>query len=379
MQLDSSSLRKCLTEDLMNTVIQIGLIVFLIVMCARIFAPFSGIILWGLILAVALYPLHKGIAKRFGGRQGRAATVLVLFGLLVIGVPTVMLGNSFATHVIESYDSFKDGSYTVKQPNPSIADWPIIGEKIYNTWNKAADDLPKYLKENQPQVEKLSKSIFSSAVNTAQGILLFLVSLIIAGIMMAYGESGANAIQRIFSRVVGPIKGVSLQKLSTATIRSVATGVIGVAVIQALLLGVGFLLAGVPAAGVLALITVFLGIAQLPALILTIPVIAYMWSAGDASTTSNIIFSIYLLVAGTSDAILKPLLLGRGVNAPMPIILIGALGGMVTGGIIGLFIGAVLLTVGYKVFMAWVDDESEFNEIEQEHTENSSSSLPINE
>ena len=379
MQLDSSSLRKCLTEDFMNAVIRIGIIVFLIVMCVRVFAPFSGIIFWGLILAVALYPLHKGIAKRFGGRQGRAATVLVLFGLLVIGIPTIMLGNSFAAHVIESYDSFKDGSYTVKQPNPSIADWPIIGERSYNAWNKAADNLPKFLKDNQQQVEKLSKSIFTSALNTAKGIFLFLVSLIIAGIMMAYGESGANAIQRIFSRVAGPINGVKLQNLSTATIRSVASGVIGVAVIQALLLGVGFLLAGVPAAGVLALIAVFLGIAQVPALILTIPVIAYMWSAGDASTASNIIFSIYLLAAGTSDAILKPFLLGRGVNAPMPIILIGALGGMVTGGIIGLFIGAVLLAIGYKVFMGWVDDESNSNELEQKHTEDSSSSMPINE
>lgn len=185
--------------------------------------------------------------------------------------------------------------------------------------------------------------------------MAFLGSLIIAGIMMAYGEAGSGAMQRIISRLAGPAKGPQLHSLSTATIRSVATGVIGVAFIQALLLGVGFVLAEIPAAGVLAVVVMLLGIVQLPAALVSLPAIAYLWVSGDASTTSNIVYTIYLLVAGLADNVLKPLLLGRGVDAPMPVVLLGALGGMVSAGIIGLFIGAVLLAVGYQVFMTWVD------------------------
>ena len=192
----------------------------------------------------------------------------------------------------------------------------------------------------------------------AGGIFLFLVSFIVAGIMMAYGESGNAAMGRIYNRLAGREKGPRLLRLTVATIRSVATGVVGVAFIQALLLGVGFVIAGVPGAGILALIVLLIGIVQLPALIITLPVIAYLWT-GDNSTLANVFYSVYLLVAGAADGFLKPVLLGRGVDAPMPVILIGALGGMVSGGIIGLFIGAVILAVSYEVFMAWVDQVEE--------------------
>jgi predicted PurR-regulated permease PerM len=155
------------------------------------------------------------------------------------------------------------------------------------------------------------------------------------------------------------VTGPRLHNLSTATIRSVATGVVGVAFIQALLLGIGFIMADIPGAGVLAVVVLLLGIMQLPASLISLPVIAFIWWSGDTSTLMNIIYSIYLLVAGLADNVLKPLLLGRGVEAPMPVILIGALGGMVTDGIIGMFAGAVVLAVGYQVFMDWVDNVEE--------------------
>jgi predicted PurR-regulated permease PerM len=152
--------------------------------------------------------------------------------------------------------------------------------------------------------------------------------------------------------------------LSTLTVRSVAAGVLGVALIQALILGVGFFFAGVPAAGVLAVLILFLGILQLPAIIITIPVIAWIWGTGDGSTVMNSIWSVYLIVGGFSDGILKPMLLGRGVDAPMPVILIGALGGMVSAGIVGLFVGAVLLAVGYRLLMEWVARSEETEVVE---------------
>jgi predicted PurR-regulated permease PerM len=211
---------------------------------------------------------------------------------------------------------------------------------------------------------EFSKKVLKMAASTAGGVLTFLMALIIAGIMMAWGESGSKAMRDIYVRFVGSVKGPRLQKLSVNTVRSVAIGVIGVAFIQALLLGVGFIFAGVPGAGPLAIVVMVLGILQLPATLVSIPVIIYLWVGGDASTTSNIIFSVYLLVAGLVDNVLKPLLLGRGVDVPMPIVLLGALGGMVSAGIIGLFIGAILLSVGYKIFMDWVDEQSENQEAE---------------
>ena len=355
MSINEATLRKALSTDLLETLIRVGLIIFLAVMCARVFAPFASLMIWGLILAVALEPLNAMLAKRFGGRRGLAATVLTLVGLLLLGVPTVMLGSSFATHVQEVAASAQDGTLHIPPPGSGVAGWPIVGKKVYAVWNSAATNLPAFVRENQDQLKDLSRKGLAAAANTAVAVLLFIGALIIAAIMMAYAESGSRAMQRIFSRLTDPVRGPRLQKLATATVRSVAAGVIGVAFIQAILLGMGFIFAGIPAAGVLALLVMFLGILQVPALIVSLPAVAYLWMSGDGSTTSNVVWTIYLLVAGMADNVLKPLLLGRGVDAPMPVILIGALGGMVAGGIIGLFVGGVLLAVGYQLFMEWVD------------------------
>lgn len=357
--MDSSNIRKGLSRDLTDTFIRLGLIILLVVACVQIIAPFAGLILWALILAIALYPLQRSVARRVGGRQGLAATLIVLVGIIGIGTPTVMLGSSFAGHVHELYGRFQQETLTLPEPNPAIAEWPLIGERLYDTWSSAADDLPAYLAQNKAQLQNIALKGLSAAANTAGSVALFLVSLILSAIMMAYAESGSAALERIFCRLTDRERGPRLQRLSTATVRSVATGVIGVAFIQALLLGVGFLMAGIPTAGILAFVVMLLGILQLPAMIVSLPVIGYLWWAGDGSTTSNAIWTVYLVVAGMADNVLKPLLLGRGVESPMAVVLIGAIGGMVWSGIIGLFVGAVLLAVGYQLFMEWVDNPAE--------------------
>jgi predicted PurR-regulated permease PerM len=359
MQSDNMISRRLPAKELMDVLIRAGLIVLVVFMSVRVFAPFMGLMLWALIFAVALYPLQQRLAKRLGGRQGGAAILLVMAALLLIGGPTVMLGISFASHVRDVYITFANNTISIKQPSPSVAEWPLIGEHVHAAWSLAADDLPAFLEKIRPQLKNLLDGLLVVAANTAGTVLLFLASLIISGVMMAYGESGSRAMGRIMIRISGPAKGPQLHSLSTATIRSVATGIIGVAFLQALLLGIGFILAGIPAAGVLGIIVLLLGIVQLPAAIVSLPVIAYLWWAGDASTTSNIIFTAYLLAASLADNVLKPLLLGRGVGAPMPVVLLGALGGMLSAGLIGLFVGAVVLTVGYQIFMQWVDEPEE--------------------
>ena len=379
MQLDNATFRKLLSKDLTETLIRIGLIAFMVVVCVWVFEPFAKFALWALVLAVALYPLHQRLTNSLNGRQGLSATLLVVASLILIGAPTAMLGDSFAGHAKDAYTAFENDTITIKQPNPSVAEWPIIGEKLYHAWSAAADDLPGYLKSYRPQLKQILEGVLAMAANTAGAVLLFLGALIVAGIMMAYGGPGSQAIQRILCRLTDPMRGVRLQALITATIRSVATGVIGVAFIQALLLGVGFYMAGVPAAGVLSIIVLLIGIAQVPASIIALPVVAYIWWSGDASTAINIVWTIYLIAAGMADNLLKPLLLGRGVDAPMPVILIGAIGGMVSAGIVGLFLGAVLLAVGYKAFMLWVDDDDEGTNAEPEQIESTAQPSPTNE
>ena len=323
-------------------------------MSVKIFSPFMGLMMWALILAVTLYPLHQKIAKKLGDKQGCAATQLVLSGILVIGIPTVMLGGSTADFIRETHSAFQNNTLTISPPTPSVAEWPVVGKKLHATWTLAANDLPALLEKMQPQLGNFSEAVLGFVAGVMSGIFQFLFALIISGIMMAFGQSGSDTMLKIIHRLSGLEHGDQLHKLSTATIRSVAMGVLGVAFIQALILGIGFVWADVPAAGLLAIAVLVLGIAQVPATLITIPVIAYLWWSGD-STLSNTFFTIYLVVAGLSDNLLKPFLLGRGVDAPMPVILLGALGGMVAAGLIGLFVGAVLLALGYVIFMNWVD------------------------
>jgi predicted PurR-regulated permease PerM len=211
-----------------------------------------------------------------------------------------------------------------------------------------------------PQLKDVGLDVLGQLAGLGIGLLMFIVALMIAGIFMAYGESGHRSAVRIASRISGPGKGAQIVELCTATIRAVAQGVVGIAFIQMLLIGVGFVLMGIPGSGLLALAVLLLGIMQLPATLITLPVIVFVFVTQGASI-ATVVFSIYVFIAGLADNVLKPLLLGRGVAVPMPVVLIGALGGMVTGGIIGLFIGPVVLAVGYQLFWQWVDDQAQGN------------------
>jgi predicted PurR-regulated permease PerM len=354
---DDSAIRRFLADDLLDAAARIGLIAFLLFACLRIFTPFKNLLLWGLILAVALYPLHRRVASRLGGREGFAATLVVLASLLLLGLPTVALSSLFAGQMHAAYEAFAANSVIIAPPDPLVAAWPVIGDRLFAAWSAAATDLRAFLESMQPQLGDIVRRVLSTAAATMGDVALFLASLVVGGIIMAYGEPGGRAAGRILDRLAGRARGPRVHRLITATIRSVAIGVIGVAFVQALLLGVGFALAGIPAAGLFALVAMLLGIAQVPALVVSLPAIVYLWWAGDASTVSNVVWSAYLLVAGMSDNALKPLLLGRGVDSPMPVILIGVVGGMISAGMLGLFVGPVLLAVAYQVFMDWIGRE----------------------
>ena len=228
-------------------------------------------------------------------------------------------------------------------------------------WSQAHDDLPALVQSMQPKIGELARTALGFVASIVGGLLAFLAALVLAGIFMAFGDSGARACLSVFQRLAGEQRGARLARLSTATIRAVAQGVVGVALIQAILVGLALLVAGVPWAGALAAIVLVLGIAQVPAVIVTLPAIAWIWSRGGSGTGEAIIYTVLLLVSGMADNVLKPLMLGRGVDVPMPVILVGALGGMATGGIIGMFVGATLLALAWQIVTGWVDESPETN------------------
>lgn len=346
---------KTLTRTLLDVLIRAGLIVVLVLFCFDIFSPFRDLMLWSLILAITLYPLQKRLRGPLGQNDGRIATLIILVAIMILMVPIYLLGTSIADSVTRAIDVVKADTFRIPPPSDAVASWPLIGPKLSALWTDASTNLPDLAAKYIPQIKLASLTVLSKLAGVGMGFLIFIFALIIAGIFMAHGEAGHRSAVQIASRVSGPDRGPKIAALCTATIRAVALGVVGIAFIQMLLVGLGFVFMGIPGAGLLALAVLLLGIMQLPVTLITIPVIAFVFATEGAST-ATIIFAIYVFVAGLVDNVLKPLMLGRGVDVPMPVVLIGALGGMVTSGIIGLFIGPVVLAVGYQLFWQWVED-----------------------
>ena len=347
-------LEERLARKLLDVFVRAGLAVALAVLCYRIFAPFLGLMAWSVILAVTLYPAHQKLAARMGGKQGLAATVLVVAGLVVIGVPAAILMGSLGDSLQNFVAGLRGGTLKVPAPAAGVADWPLIGPRLHELWSQAHADLPALLRSRQPQVAGIVRQALGMVAGMAGGALLFLFSFIVAGIVMAWGEPGARAIRNILVRLVGSRRGDDFALLCTQTIKAVALGVLGVAFIQATILGIILVVASVPFAGVLALVVLLLGIVQGPAMLVSLPVIAWIWSSGEYETGRAVTYTVLLLLGGIVDNFLKPLLLGRGVDAPMAVVLLGALGGLATSGLAGMFVGAVFLTLGYRTFMSWV-------------------------
>ena len=344
------------SSSLLDVLIRAGLILAMAVLCYQIFSPFLTLMIWAVILAVTLYPLQQRMAFMIGGKQGLASTVLVLLGILLIVAPTAVLMSSLGDSIHGLISDLQANTIAIPPPPDSVAGWPVVGKKLHAVWTQASADLPTLMQSMQPKIGDIAKAALGFVASIGGGLVQFLVSFIVAGIIMAFGEAGGRRSRSIAVRVAGAERGGEFTRLATATIRAVAQGVIGVAFIQAIIVGVCLLVAGIPWAGMLSVVVLVLAIAQLPALLVTLPAIAWIWMSGDYGTVAAVIYTALLFISGMADNVLKPLLLGRGVDAPMPVILLGALGGMATAGILGMFVGATLLALGYQVFMAWVSD-----------------------
>jgi predicted PurR-regulated permease PerM len=336
----------------MASFLQIGALLLLLIWCFNIIRPFLGMVVWAVIIAVAIYPVHVSLTGRLGGREKLSGFLLVLAGLAIILVPTWILGESTLVGLKTLSADLKAGTLTIPPPSADVASWPLVGEQVYATWTEAALNLEATLEHYAEQLKSLGHRVFAFVTGTMVGVFQFVFSTIIAGVLLMQAKGGHDVTRNIAASLVGAQDGDRFTAMSILTIRSVVKGVLGVAVIQALLSAIGLAMIGVPAAGLWAGAVLVLAIIQLPPIIILGPIAFWVFSVADPVPAT--IFLVYAIVVSASDAFLKPMLLGRGVETPMLVILIGAIGGAMASGIIGLFIGAVVLALGYELLVAWM-------------------------
>lgn len=337
-----------------ESAIRVGVIALLVLWSLQIMRPFIGIVLWGVIIAVAVYPAYNGLVNKLGGRRKLTATLLVLVALATLLIPSIQFFGDTIDSIHDVATRMEAGTLTIPPPSDKVRDWPIVGKDVDEVWRLASTNLEAAVSRYEPQLEALAKRLLAAGAGLGLGVLQFIISIIIAGVFLATAGSGKSAVVRIGRRFAGE-DGAEFAVLAEKTIRSVALGVLGIATIQALLGGLGMVFAGVPGAGLWALLILIVAIVQLPPILVLLPVAIYVFSA--ASTTTAVIFLIWSILVSGSDAVLKPLLLGRGVEVPALVILIGAIGGMILSGIIGLFVGAVVLALAYQLGAAWLNSE----------------------
>lgn len=340
------------TTQAIEIAIRLGIIFLILAWCLQIISPFLSLVAWGAIIAIAIYKPFLKLAEKLGGRKKLAVTLIVVVTVAVILIPVISMSSSLIDSATTIGTEISEGTATVSPPSESVKEWPLIGERTYAFWQQASVDLTALLGKYPDQLAAAGKKMLGIATGVSLGILQFIISMLIAAAFLTSADSVSKGMQKIAARLAGE-QGEALLTLSANTVRSVAVGVIGIAFIQAALGGLGMMVVGIPAAGLLALVILVLGIAQLPPLLVLIPAIIYVFSV--ESTTVAVVFMVWSILVSFSDMVLKPLLLGRGVDAPMMVILLGAIGGMLTAGIVGLFIGAVILAVGYKLFEAWIE------------------------
>jgi predicted PurR-regulated permease PerM len=350
-----------LDSALRNTIeisIRLGFLLLLAAWCFKILFPFTGVILWGMILALALAPVYSRLNRRIGDKPKRAATILILFGLIVIAIPSALFVESMVSGIKELKLQYASGTLSIPPPGPKVANWPLIGKKIAAIWQQASDGLPAFIDQYRDQLGDIAKAAVNGLMSVGASIVQFVFSIIIAGILLA--TKGTDQAARDFFTKIAGKRGDEFTDIIIKTVQNVTKGILGVAIIQSVLIGIGFLLAGVPYAGLWALIVMILAILQLPPLIVVIPIIIYLFSAMSPIAAS--LWTIYLLLAGATDNVLKPILLGKGAPVPMLIIFLGAIGGFMLSGFIGLFTGAIVLSLGYKLFIAWLKNNNEEEE-----------------
>jgi predicted PurR-regulated permease PerM len=349
------SIRQLLAgEDEIQLAVRLALLALLIYWSFVVVRPFVPILAWSVVMTVALYPVFSSLSGLLGNRPKLAATILTLVNLGIVIGPATWLGLGAVEGLRDFAAQLGAGTLIVPSPPASVKNWPIIGAQLYGLWEQASTNLRTALQEFAPHLKPLAGTMLGLAGEAGVGTLKFLVAVALTGFLFPAGPRLVAASRRFLSRVVAE-RSQDFLALAGATIRSVAQGVIGIAVLQGLVIGILLKLADVPHAGLLAFAVMMLAILQIGSALIVIPVLIWVWVT--KSFAAALVITLCLVPASLADNVLKPIVMGRGLTTPALVIFLGVIGGTLAHGIVGLFIGPIILAVVWELLTAWVRDD----------------------
>ena len=340
-------------SPLIDTILRIVVLFALIAWCIGIILPFVEPVIWGAIIAVAMYPFFAMVKRWMGNRNMLAGVLLTLLFLVILLLPTAWVIKSLVEGLQSLFIQFRNHTLVIPPPDPSVAGWPLVGKPISDIWLLASQSLESFITTYREPLSKLGMSILGPLGGFGKSLIMFLASVIIAGVFLVKADASADFVRKLIHRLAGE-RSDEMIPVTGTVVRNVAKGILGVAFFQFLTAGTVLLLAHVPFAGLWALVVLILAILQLPTVIVILPVIIYLFSV--KALMPAMLWSVALLAIGLSDNVLKPLLMGKGSTVPMKVIFIGAIGGFVFSGFIGLFTGAIVLSVGYNLMVHWIGE-----------------------
>ena len=343
-------------EKLVDLLIRLVIPYLLIALCIDILRPFVTILMWGTVIAVAVYPPYNRLVKLLHGRKIIASVIVTLLMISILMIPSWLIGESLYKGIEHIRLLHSQGQSLIPPPGDSVKTWPSVFKPIVNLWENASINLQAVVIQYKDEVGVAGTWVLKSLASIGKGVVQFVASIFIAGIFLVYSGPIGISLLKIFKKLSGK-NGESLANLSVGTIRSVFKGVLGVGFIQAGLAGIGYFIAGVPYAGLWTVISLFLSIIQIGIWPVAIPIVIYMFFITNTLTAT--LLTIWMIPVILSDNILRPILMGMGAPVPMLVIFLGAIGGFITSGFIGLFLGAIVLSIGYKLFIVWMDVEAE--------------------
>lgn len=337
--------------------IRLAVLASLILWAAIIVKSFIGVLSWAIILAVAINPFYQKLVAKIGSKRKKIVTVFfTLITVALIAVPSYHIFSSVLESATETIGQIRNGTLHIAPPKQEVKKWPM-GEKIYSNWESASKDIKTYATTHKKFILEKGKGIFSSMLGIMGTLFLFILSLIIAIILMYNANSRYQSLVKFANKLIGK-DGESIVIMSRNTVRSVVKGILFVAILQAVLSFIGFKLIGLPGAGIFTIIILIAAIVQLPVTLAVVPAIAMVFFISD-NTTHNILFTVYILAVSLVDNFLKPILLSKGLETPTIIIFLGAIGGVMLHGIIGLFVGTVVLALAHRFYSLWVNSTEE--------------------
>jgi predicted PurR-regulated permease PerM len=348
--------QKPFNPALVDWAIKIGCLALLVYWSLLLIQPFLTIIVWSVVLSVALYPIFGWLVSRLRLHRVVAAAVITILSLSIVLGPATWLGVSLIASLGSIVDQLNTGALSVPPPPESIKAWPLIGDGIFEFWGLASTNLRAAFAELSPQLKPLGSSLLSVAGSAGINTLQFLAAVVISGFLFVPGPALVDSFKTLSDRIATR-RGAEFVDLAGATIRNLARGVIGISLLQALLAGLGLIVVGVPGAGLFSFLALVLGIVQIGASVVIVPVVIWGWLTMPTHTA--LLFTAYMVPVSLLDNFLRPIVLAHGLKTPMLLILMGVIGGLIVHGLIGLFVGPIVLAIAWELVLAWMRQDSE--------------------